>query len=120
MSYAVGYNKSLHLQLLTTSHFNRGKEGYDFNSPYWNIEYRKPDGHITYYEDMVIDLLKRDVTHELFGLNYWDLVRLDIPTFNRIRKEILDICIAREKAREELEKQQQKMQEDLKKQQGMK
>lgn len=120
MGYAVGYNKSFHLQLLTTAHFHDKDDSYDFNSPSWNIEYKQPDKHITYYEDMVIDLLKRDVTRELFGMNYWDLVRLDIPTFNRIRKEILDICVAREKAREELDKQQSKMQEDLRKAQGLK
>ena len=67
------------------------------------------------YEDRVLDLLQRSITHELFGLSYWDLMAMDIPTFNRVRKRILEICDKQDKMRNDIDKQQKELETQIQK-----
>lgn len=77
-----------------------------FNSPYWFIQYKEPVGDVEFYEDRVLDLLQRSITHELFGLSYWDLMNMELPTFNKVRKRILDICDEQAKLKQKLDEEQ--------------
>lgn len=43
------------------------------------------------YEELVLDTMKRPATYEKFGLNYFDLMKLPIPIFDKIRELILQI-----------------------------
>lgn len=101
-----GFNKSFHLQLFTDSRFHKADKRYRFNNPNWHISYKEPGGNLDQYENRVIDLLQRSVTHELFGLSYWDLMNMDLPTFNKIRNRILDICQKQDELKNQLEKKQ--------------
>lgn len=110
-----GFNKSLHLQLFSDSRFHKKDRRYRFNNPNWHISYKEPDGTLDQYENRVIDLLQRSVTHELFGLSYWDLMNMDLPTFNKIRNRILDICQKQDEMKNQLEKEQKKLESTLQK-----
>nr|DAG42853.1 MAG TPA: hypothetical protein [Bacteriophage sp.] len=104
-----GFNKSFHLQLFTDSRFHRSDKRYRFNNPNWHISYKEPGSNLDQYENRVIDLLQRSVTHELFGLSYWDLMNMDLPTFNKIRNRILDICQKQDEMKNQLDKEQKKL-----------
>jgi len=91
--------------MMSDSHFHKKDPSYKFNSPKWFILFRE-NPYNTYYEDLTIDLLKRSTTQEFFGMNYWDLMKLDIATFTKIRNAILDI-------QKELNKQREPMLKSL-------
>lgn len=111
VSKEVGFNKSLHLQLFTDSRFHKTDKRYRFNNPNWHISYKEPSGILDQYENRVLDLLQRSVTHELFGLSYWDLMYMDLPTFNKIRNRILEICQKQEEMKKQLDKKQTEMEQ---------
>lgn len=60
------------------------------------------------YHDKVIRLLKTDITYELFGFTYKDLMNLDLPTFNKISKVIEELVEERQRQREEIERDEER------------
>ena len=62
---------------------------------------------------MVLDLLQRNITHELFGLSYWDLMCMELPTFNKVRKRILDIADKQEELRIKAEEEASKLNKQI-------
>ena len=115
MASKTGFNKSLHLQLFTESRFHKKDRRYRFNNPNWYISYKDPLGSLDQYEDRVLDLLQRSVTHELFGLSYWDLMQMELPTFNKVRKRILEICQKQEEIKNNFDKKQQELEKMVQK-----
>lgn len=115
ISRAKGFNKSMELQLFTESRFHKTDRRYSFYSPTWYISFKESLGYLYQYEDRVLDLLQRSITHELFGLSYWDLMEMDLPTFNKVRKRILDICDKQEKMRNNVDKQHKELEAQIQK-----
>lgn len=111
---ARGFNKSLEFQLFSESRYHKQDRRYSFHSPTWFISYKEPS-FLYQYEDRVLDLLQRSITHELFGLSYWDLMAMDLATFNRVRKRILDICDKQDKMRNNIDKQQKELEAQIQK-----
>lgn len=95
------------LKLYTLSHYDNKSGNINFSSPYWHIKYRPPPREIDYWVHAAIELCKTDVTHELFGLSFADLLEMDVATFKQISKVIKEI-------RKERETQREKMQEAAK------
>lgn len=83
-----GVMKSFYHQLLLTT--KTDPDGVDRSNPVWHLAYKKPNYRLTVYRDKVIDTLKRSCTYEKYGLNYNDLMAMDIATFDEIRNIILD------------------------------
>lgn len=81
---------------------NKDNPDYNFNDPCWHLKYRPRPAKITMYEDEAIALSKRDVTRELFGLSYSDLMEMEIPMFHKINKQINDIIEERVRERTNL------------------
>lgn len=81
--------KSLYHQLLLAK--TCFPQRIDNTSSCWHIKYQKEKTRIRQYEDLIFDTIKRPATYEKFGLNYFDLMRLPIPVFDRIRELILQI-----------------------------
>lgn len=104
LNKCVGPNKSLYLKLFSESFFNRHNPDYNFNDPNWHLLYKKPSAYLDIYHDKVIELLKIDVTTELFKLSYTELMHMDMPTFNKISKVIREIVEDRQRQREMIEK----------------
>lgn len=92
MSMCKGPFKSLYLQIFSDTIMQKDNPEYNFNSSDWNVIYREPHPDLRAIQNSVIDLCKRDITHELFGLTYVDLMEMDYPTFSRLRKTILELC----------------------------
>jgi hypothetical protein len=105
----------MELQLFTESRFHKTDRRYSFYSPTWYISFKESLGYLYQYEDRVLDLLQRSITHELFGLSYWDLMEMDLPTFNKVRKRILDICDKQEKMRNNVDKQHKELEAQIQK-----
>jgi len=71
---------------------HEGDPSYDFSNPGWHVVYRDPPSSFNAIRDGAIDLCKNDITHELFGLNYIDLMDMDYSTFSRIKKVIYELA----------------------------
>jgi hypothetical protein len=101
-----GINKSWHLQLATASHFNKHNREYNFNNPAWLVLSREEPPRLTEQTDAVLRLLARTggIAMEVFGLNFWDFMEMDRPTFTKVKKAIYDVCEERNKEREERER----------------
>lgn len=116
-----GANKSWHLQLATAAHFNRYNKQYNFNNPAWLVLSRDEPPKLSEQTDAVLRLLSRTggVAMEVFGLNFWDFMDMDRPTFTKVKKAIYDVCETRAKEQEERErreaerlKQEQRLREE--------
>lgn len=96
LGMSKGPFKSLYLRIFTGTNMYKDNKEYDLDSSNWHLAYRPLHPEILAIQDSVIDLCKRDVTHELFGLTYTDLMDLDYPTYIRLRTTIIDICKEKE------------------------
>lgn len=103
----------MQLQLFTESRFHKKDTRYQFTSPNWFIAYKDPGWTIDRYENMVLDLLQRSITHELFGLSFWDLMYMELPTFNKVRKRILDISEKQDAMRQKAEAEADKLNKEI-------
>ena len=101
-----GANKSWHLQLATQAHFNKHNKDYNFNNPAWLVLSKDEPPRLTEQTDAVLRLLSRTggIAMEIFGLNFWDFMEMDRPTFTKVKKAIYDICEQRNHEREEHER----------------
>ena len=93
------------LKLYSESHFDEcaGKT-INYTSPYWYLKWRPLKSQLDFWLDQAIELCKTDITHELFGLSLVDLLNMDVRTFLRVSREIMEIRKEREKQREQIEK----------------
>ena len=111
LSRCHGYNKSWYLQLATGSHFNKAKKKnkINFHNPAWLVLSRDEPPLLSEQTDNVIRLMKNTggLAMEIFGLTFWDLMDLDIPTYNKIKKTLYDIAEERAKEQEAREKADQ-------------
>ena len=92
MNMCKGPFKSLYLQLFSGMAMYKEAPQYNLETQDWNVIYREPHENLTAIQDTVIDLCKHDVTHEIFGLTYCDLMELDYPTFSKLKKVIHELC----------------------------
>jgi len=81
--------KSFYHQLQVTKRYY--PKEIDNNSSSWHVKYYKRRFRMNQYEELVLDTMKRPATYEKFGLNYFDLMKLPIPIFDKIRELILQI-----------------------------
>jgi len=98
LGMSKGPFKSLYLQVLSGIALHNGEIGYNLDAHNWHVVHRDPHPNLTAIQDTVIDLCKRDLTHELFGLNYVTLMDMDYPTFSKLKKVILELCKSKEES----------------------
>lgn len=106
LNMCKGVNKSWHLQLATTAHFNKHNKDYNFNNPAWLVLSHTESPKLTEQTDAVLRLLSRTggIALEVFGLTFWDFMEMDRPMFAKVKKAIYDVCEQRNKEREERER----------------
>jgi len=93
------------LKLYTESYFKKDNPSVNFKSPYWYCLWQDPPHGLRYWIERVIELCKTDVTHDLFGLSFADLLEMDVVTFNQLARVIEEIRKERSKQRDALEEQ---------------
>lgn len=92
MSRCKGPFKSMFLQLFTGTNMEGDNPEYNLDSSDWHVRYREPVREFNAIRTAAIDLCKNDITHELFGLTYKDLMDMDYPTFSHFKKVIQDMA----------------------------
>lgn len=96
------------LDLYTRSHYDNRSGNINFRSPYWHIIQRPPSRALDHWLNAAIELCKTDVTNELFGLSFADLLEMDVATFRKIEEVIKEIRKERERQREEIQNETKK------------
>ena len=81
------------LQIFTGTNLHSENREYNLQSSDWHVIYREPVREFNAIRTAVIELCKSDITHELFGLTYMDLMNMDYPTFSNFKKVITDLAI---------------------------
>jgi hypothetical protein len=104
MDRSRGPFKSLYLRVFTGTNMFRDDSDYDLESSNWHVVYRPQCPELEAIEASVIDLCKRDITHEVFGFTYKDLMELDYPTYVKLRRIIVDMSREKEERVNELKK----------------
>lgn len=99
----------MYFRIFSESHFHNSDKAYDFTSPYWHIKYIEPRIDLSTYMDRVFAICRLDITMELYGLSFLDLLELDLPTFERLEKEIIAIRDERIKNKKDLENEGPKL-----------
>ena len=92
MSRCSGPFKSMFLQIFTGICLYEGDPNYDLSSNDWHVVYREPPDSLGAIVNRVIELCKHDVTHELFGLTYVDIMNMTYTEFSRIRKVVYELA----------------------------
>lgn len=105
--------RSLHLYLLSQSYLHAEDGRLNFKSPFWHLQHQQPRPELTYLRTDVLALLKFDVTHTLFGMDYFKLMELPIGDFNQLRQEVEKVVTERNKIAAPLTRQQEKLEQEL-------
>lgn len=90
------------LSLYTRSHFGKKDGKINFRNPYWHIAYSPPPRELDHWLNAAIELCKTDVTNELFGLSFADLLAMDVESFRKVSVVIKEIRKEREVQREKM------------------
>ena len=103
------------LNLLTDSIIYRSGDKPNFNDFLWNVRPPSLSYEITFFEDMVFNLIQYDITHDLFGLSYNDVMNLDFATFAVIKRHVEEIAKRRTEQSKRTEEQMASEQKKLEK-----
>lgn len=109
LSKCNGLFKNIYLRIFSDSHFHKDDKAFNFASPYWHIKYIEPRIDLSTYIDRVFNICRLDITMELYGLSFLDLLELDLPTFERLEREIVAIRDERIKNKNDIEKEGSKI-----------
>lgn len=96
-----GVRRSIKLNLVTDAFFNKGKPGYDQDSPNAPSIYIKST--LGQFERRVIDLLCYDETTSVFHLTYRDLMEMSPDVFDYVQRKVLELAEANMTKQKELE-----------------
>jgi hypothetical protein len=109
--------RSWHLQMVTELHFHASDHTYNFRDPRWPIIYTKPKGNLSELRTDVLNFMMDygTLVQENFGLNFLDLMNLDLPTYYEIKDKVVELYERRlkEQHEQDMQLQRQRQQEEL-------
>ena len=114
MLHCKGPARSWYLQMVTDCHFHAADHRFNFNDPKWPIIYREQKNELDAQTDDVLELLGSagSLIQEVFGMNYLDIVQLDLHTYARFKKKVLEVYEQRLKEQKEQEEEAEKQRRD--------
>ena len=120
MLQCKGPCRSWHLQMVTDLHFHGSDHKYNFKDPKWPIVYVEPPKELYAETDDVLDLLESagSLIQEVFGMNYFDLIEMDLRTYSRFKKKVIAVYEKRlkDQQEQEAEAERQRREDELQRQ----
>ena len=115
-----GPARNWHLQMVTDLHFHAADHRYNFNSPVWPLLFIKPHKELSAETEDVFELLESAgaLIQEVFGLNYYDIIQMDLHTYTRFKQHVMNVYEKRLKDQQEQEEEaeRQRREEELQRQ----
>lgn len=114
MLQCKGPIRSWYLQMATEMYFHGSDHKYNYSDPKWFITYVAPDKRLQSETDDVFDLMcsAGAMIQEVFGLNYLDIISMDLYTYSRFKKRVLEVYEKRVKDQQEQEEEAERQRKE--------